>query len=253
MTPRPTPGTPPGLTDPDRRTGPPPPATSPSATARQLLGLDEVTGRSLARTTLDRTLERVGGPVGLASAAAPTVAFVVADAVAGLTPALVALSVTAAAACLVRLVRRESPAAAVAGLLVAAGCAAVAALTGEARGFFLPTTVLPVLFVLAHTGSLLAGRPLMGLVVNPLAGGPRTWRTHRPLRRLYTASTLVGVGLAGLNLAVRVAFYLADQPAALAVVQVVSSTVFALHFAVTLVLARRSAGAPAAAPAPAHP
>nr|WP_281373061.1 DUF3159 domain-containing protein [Kineococcus aurantiacus] len=186
---------------------------------------------------------------GLACAAAPTIAFVVTDAVAGLTPALIALLVTAVVACALRLARRESPGSAVAGLVVAAVCAGVAALTGEARGFFLPTMGLPVLFIAAYAGSLIARRPLMGLIVNPLSGGPRAWRTHRLLRRLYTVSTLVGLVLAGLTLSARVVLYLADQPAALAVVQVVSTTAFALHFAVTLVLARRGAGAPVKAAA----
>ncbi|MBB2903250.1 hypothetical protein FHR75_004092 [Kineococcus radiotolerans] len=231
-------------TGPGHRTEPQQPVASPSATTRRILGLDEAVEQSLTRTTVDGALQRVGGPVGLASAAAPTIAFVVADAAAGLVPALIALLVTAVAACVVRLVRRESPGAAAAGLLVAAVCAGVAAVTGQARGFFLPAMVVPVLFVLAYTASLLARRPLMGFVVNPLAGGPRTWRTHRPLRRLYTASTVVGLGLAGLTLAARVVFYLADQPAALAVVQVASTTSFALHFAATVVLARRSAGGP---------
>ncbi|MFD0481535.1 DUF3159 domain-containing protein [Kineococcus sp. GCM10028916] len=193
---------------------------------------------------MDGTLQRLGGPLGLACAAAPTIAFVIIEAVAGLTPALIGLTVTAMTACAIRLARRESPGAAVAGLVVAAVCAGVAAVTGEARDFFLPAMVVPVLFVLAYSGSLLARRPLMGLIVNPLSGGPRRWHTHRGLRRLYTASTLVGLGLAGLTLSARILLYLADQPAALAVVQVVSTTSFAVHFALTLVLARRSAGAP---------
>ncbi|WP_432512266.1 DUF3159 domain-containing protein [Kineococcus sp. SYSU DK001] len=232
-------------TGPGHPTGPRRPVASPSATTRRVLGLDEVAERSLTRTTVDGALQRVGGPVGLISAAAPTTAFVITEAAAGLGPALIALLVTAVAACVVRLARREPAGAAAAGLVVAAVCAGVASVTGQARDFFLPAMVVPVLFVLAYTGSLLARRPLMGLIVNPLSGGPRTWRTHRGLRRLYTASTLVGLGLAGLTLLARVLLYLADQPAALVVVQVVSTTSFALHFAATVVLARRSADAPA--------
>jgi hypothetical protein len=217
---------------------------SPSARTRRALGLPEPIEQSVARATAERTLERVGGPVGLASAVAPTIAFVVTDLAAGLAPALIALGATAVVACALRLARRESPAAAVAGLVVAAVCAVVAALVGEARAFFLPSMVLPVLFVVAYTVSLVARRPLMGLIVNPLSGAPRRWRSHAALRRLYTVSTLVGMVLAVVNLAARIVFYTADQPGALAVVQVAATSVFALHFAVTLVLARRYAGAP---------
>lgn len=214
---------------------------SASATARRVLGRPDPVPRSAARVAAARALERVGGPVGLAAATAPTVAFVTADAVRGLETAFVALGVTAVAACAVRLVRRESPGAAVAGLLVAGVCAVVAALAGEARAFFLPTMVVPAVFVLAHLVLLGAGRPLMGLMVNPLAGGPRHWRQHPALRRVYVVSSLVGLALAAANLLARVVFYLADQPAVLAAVQVGATTVFAAHFAVTLVVARRVA------------
>ncbi|WP_164983834.1 DUF3159 domain-containing protein [Cellulomonas endophytica] len=224
-------------------------ARSPSSRAREALGLPEPTGGSTARAAGRRALERVGGPVGLAAAAAPTVAFVVADAAAGLGPALLALGATAVAACTVRLARREPPGAAVAGLLVAAVCAAVAALVGEARAFFLPTMVLPVVFVAAYAVSFAVRRPLAGLMVHPFSGGPRDWGEHRELRRLYTASSVVGLALAATNLVVRVAAYRADEPAVLAAVQVGATTLFALHYAVTLVLARRAAGASPAAPA----
>jgi hypothetical protein len=219
---------------------------SPSASVRQILGLPDPAERSDARATADWAWERVGGPVGFVSAVTPTIAFVVTDLVAGLTPAFIALGVSAVIACLVRLVRRESPGSAIAGLLVAAICAAVAALAGEARAFFLPTMVLPVLFVVAYIISLASRRPLMGLMINPLSGAPRSWRTHQPLLRLYTLSTLIGMVMAAANLAARIVFYLADQLGTLAVVQVVATCAFALHFAVTLVLARRITGTPTA-------
>ena len=218
------------------------PLPSISGRTRDVLGIPEPVERSTVRATLDQALDRVGGPLGLATAVAPTIAFVAADSVAGLAPGVIALAVTALVACGVRLARRESPGAAVAGLVVAALCATVAALVGEARAFFLPTMVLPILFATAYAVSLAVRRPLMGLIVGPLSGGPRGWREHQSLRRLYTASTVVGMGLAGVNLAVRIVFYIADQPAALAVVQIAATSAFAAHFAVTLVLARRAAG-----------
>ncbi|SDU93745.1 Protein of unknown function [Microlunatus sagamiharensis] len=217
------------------------PAGGWSAVVREVLGRGEHVERGAVRVAADRALERVGGGVGLVAAAAPTVAFVATDAAAGLGPAFVALGATAVLACAVRLLRRESPGAALAGLVVAGLCAAVAALAGEARAFFLPTLVVPPLFVLAHLVSLVAGRPLMGLLVNPLAGGPRDWRRQRALRRTYLVSTLVALLLAAANLVVRVAFYRADEPAALAAVQVGANLTFALHFAVTFVVARRVA------------
>lgn len=226
---------------------------SASATARRVLALPDPVERSPVRAAMHRTLERVGGPVGLAAAAAPTVAFVAADAAAGLGIALVALGVTAVAACVLRLVRRESPGAALAGLVVAGVCAAVAALAGEARAFFLPTMVVPAIFVVVYIVTLAAGRPLMGVMINPLAGGPRRWRQHPALRRTYITSSLIGLLLAAVNLLARVVFYLADQPAVLAAIQVGATTLFAAHFAVTLVIARRVAGRSPTTPTPPLP
>lgn len=223
---------------------------SPSATARRVVGLPDPVEQPAARAAARRALERVGGPVGLAAATAPTLAFVTADAIAGLETAFVALGITAVTACAVRLARRESPGAAVAGLVVAGICAGVAALAGEARAFFLPTMVVPALFVLAYLISLAAGRPLMGLMVNPLSGGPRHWRQHPALRRTYVASSLVGLTLAAANLVTRIVFYLADQPTVLAAVQVGATAVFAAHFAVTVVIARRVAGRTHTSPTP---
>jgi hypothetical protein len=227
------------------------PQSGVSARARGVLGLPDPVEQSAVRAAASRTLERLGGPVGLAVAAAPTIAFVAADAAADLGTAFIALGVTAVLACAVRLVRRESPGAAVAGLVIAALCATVAALAGEARAFFLPTMILPAVFVLAYVISLVARRPLMGLLVNPLSGGPQNWRGHRALRRVYTVSSLIGLVLATVNLVVRVAFYIDDQPAVLAAIQIGVPALFAVHFAVTVVAARRVA-APAAS-APAHP
>jgi hypothetical protein len=154
--------------------------------------MPELAEPSAARAAARRTLERVGGPVGLVVATAPTVAFVAADAAAGLGVAFAALAVTAVAACGVRLARREPPGAAIAGLVVAAVCATVAAFAGEARAFFLPTMALPVVFVLAYVVSLMSGRPLTGFMVNRLAGGPRDWPRHPGLRLVYTVTSLVG-------------------------------------------------------------
>lgn len=228
---------------------------SASATVRRVLGLPDLVEVSAGRAAARRTLERVGGPVGLAVATAPTIAFVAADAAAGLGTALVALAVTAVVASGVRLARREPPGAAVAGLVVAAVCATVAALAGEARAFFLPGMVLPVVFVLAYVVSLVAGRPLTGFMVNRLAGGPRDWPGHASLRRVYTVTSVVGLAMATANLVVRVVFYVADAPGVLAAIQVVATSLFAVHFAVTLVVARRVAVATVAspgAPAPVH-
>jgi hypothetical protein len=103
-------------------------------------------------------LERSGGPIGIAVAAAPTVAFVVTDALGGLTWAFLALAGTASAAFGVRLARRESVRGALVGLAVAAACAVLAAVQIAAG---------PVFAALA-AATLLAARR----AVHPAAAGP---------------------------------------------------------------------------------
>ena len=183
--------------------------------------------------------------------AAPTVAFVVANSLGGLTWAFIALAGSAPAAFGVHLVRRESVRGAVLGLVLAAVCALVAAVAGEARAFFLVPTLLPAGWTLLFLGSVLVGRPLTGIALNRLAGGPRDWRHHAPLRRVYIATTLAAAGICFVNFALRVVLYLTEQLAALAAVEVAVVPVpFALA-AFTVAAARRAVRRSAAAGTPA--
>ncbi|WP_328305768.1 DUF3159 domain-containing protein [Actinomycetospora sp. NBC_00405] len=195
------------------------------------------------------SLARSGGVAGILVAAAPAVAFVVADALGGLTWAFVALAVAAPVVFGVRLARRESLRGALIGLAVAGVCAAVAAFSGEARAFFLLPTLIPAVLGVVFLASVLVRRPVTGMLLNRLAGGPADWQDHARLLRVYTLTTLAGVVLHVLNLALRGVAYLADQPAVLAALGVAAAPLFAALAAVTLVAARRAitAGTPTAA------
>jgi hypothetical protein len=196
--------------------------------------------RPTIATATRRALERSGGWTGVAIASAPTVAFVIANAIAGLTWAFIALAGAASVAFGVRLVRRESLRAALVGLLVAAGCALVAALTGEARGFFLVPTLLPAGWVLVFLGSVLVGRPLTGVGLNRLARGPRDWRRHAPLRRVYNISSLIAAGICFVNFILGGVLYLTDQLAAMAVQDITFIPVPFVLAAFTVAAARRA-------------
>ena len=67
---------------------------------------------------------------------------------------------------------------------------------------------------------MLVGRPLTGVALNRLAGGPRDWRHHAPLRRVYTVTSLVAAGICFVNFALGGVLYLDGQLAVLAVVEV---------------------------------
>jgi Protein of unknown function (DUF3159) len=182
--------------------------------------------------------------VELLLAAAPTVAFLVADAVAGsLAPALITAGVVAVAAAGWRLYRRERLRKALPGVLVVAVCAAVAAVTGQARGFFLVPTLVPFAVIAVCLGTLAAGRPLTGILLNRVAGGPSDWRRVPRLRRVHVLATLACVAVNVVNACVQVVFYRADDTLVLGAAHIATGPVFAAIVAVTVVGARRVAAA----------
>lgn len=184
--------------------------------------------------------------IGWLVAAAPGLTFVAVDALASLGPALWAAGAAVAAAFGYQLARRERPQPAVLGLLLAGVGAATAAATGEARGFFLLPALIPVVVIVVCVGSVLAGRPLTGLVLNRVPGGPPDWYVHPRLRRVHAVATLVCAAVNVVNATLQAVFYLADDPAVLAVTHAATAPVFAAIATVTVVRARRvSAGCPA--------
>ncbi|MFK8906884.1 DUF3159 domain-containing protein [Streptomyces sp. YS-3] len=175
---------------------------------------------------------------GLAVTAAPTLAFVAAYGANGLRTAFVAATVTGVLvlACGLR-ARRYLQHAAV-GALLAVTCAAVAVGTGQARGFFLLPMLLPAASSAACLLSVLAGRPLAGLVANRVVGGPQRWRSHPPLHRFYRWMT-VGIGLVCLaSLAAQAALYSRAEIAWLGVLHVVMAVLWPGITAATLAMSR---------------
>jgi hypothetical protein len=172
--------------------------------------------------------------------AAPTVAFVAANALGDLTAGLVTAAVTAVGAFAWRLYRRQSLRQAALGLVLVAACAAVAVVTGEARGFFLIPTLIPFAVILVCLATVLIGRPLTGLILNRVAGGPAHWRSVPRLRRIYTVSTLTCAAVNVVNGILQVTYYRDDQPLVLGVVHIATGPVFAVIVAITITFVRRA-------------
>jgi hypothetical protein len=207
----------------------------------------ELTRNSDATESADPTAHRTsaGGGwraklSGVLVTAAPTVAFLPANAVSSLDVGLIAAGVTAVAAFAWRLLRGEKLRQAVIGLLVVGVCAAVAALTGEARGFFLVPALVPFGVIAVCLGSILARRPLTGLILNKVSGGPADWRHLPRLRRVYTRSTWVCVAVNVVNAALQVIYYRGDEPVVLGLLHIATGPIFAAIVAVTIAFARRA-------------
>jgi hypothetical protein len=177
---------------------------------------------------------------GIVVTAAPTVAFVAANALGNLTAGLVTAAVTAIAAFGRRLHRRQSLRQAALGLVLVAACAAVAVGTGEARGFFLIPTLIPFAVILVCVATVLIGRPLTGLILNRVAGGPAHWRSVPRLRRIHTVSTLTCAAVNVVNGFLQVVYYRDDQPLVLGIVHIATGPVFAVIVAITIGCVRRA-------------
>jgi hypothetical protein len=179
--------------------------------------------------------------VDLALTAAPTAAFLTTNAIsAALPPALLAAGGVAVAVFGWRIYRRERLRKAFPGVLIVAICAAVAAATGQARGFFLVPTLIPFAVIALCVTTIAIGRPLTGLLLNRIAGGPGNWYGISRLRRVYFISTSTAVAINVVNAAVQVAFYRADEPVVLGAAHVATGPVFAGLVAGTIVFARRA-------------
>lgn len=187
-----------------------------------------------------QSLVKPGKLSGMVVAAAPTLVFVVVNALSSLNPALLAAGATAIAAFVYRLIRREPLRQAVIGLAIVAVCAAVAAFTGEARGFFLLPALIPFAVIVVCVGSVVARRPLTGLILNRVSGGPPRWYDVPKLRRVHSVATLVCAGVNVVNATLQAVFYLADDTFVLAATHIATGPVFATIVAVTIVYARRA-------------
>ncbi|WP_138734311.1 DUF3159 domain-containing protein [Modestobacter excelsi] len=121
--------------------------------------------------TFDRhlVLDQLGGWRGMVDASLPTIAFIVANGIGGLTVGIWAAVVAAVLVFLLRLVRKESIQQAISGLFAVAVAVVIAARTGEARDFFVLGIVRNAAIGVVLLGSLLVRWPLVGVVAEFLA------------------------------------------------------------------------------------
>jgi len=142
-------------------------------------------------------LERVGGVSGLVHAAVPTFAYVIVDAVAGLTAAVVVALAVSVGLVVLRRLRNEPIQPAVSGLLGVGLAAGIAYVTGSADDYFLPGIWISLLCAVACTVSVLLRRPVVGVIWNLLRGsGPDpNWRTDAAVVRAFDIATLAFVAL----------------------------------------------------------
>jgi len=135
-------------------------------------------------------LQQMGGVPGLIYASVPSVVFVAADAVTGLSTAT-ALAVGAGAGItLLRLLRKEPLQPAVSGLLGVGIGAFIAYQSGEAKDYFLVGIWGSLVLAVVLVASILVRRPLVGVIWGAMSGTGQGWRADRSARWGYDVATL---------------------------------------------------------------
>ncbi|TVX97192.1 DUF3159 domain-containing protein [Mycolicibacterium porcinum] len=142
-------------------------------------------------------LGRMGGVSGLVHAGLPTFAYVVANAIAGLNAAVVTSVGVSVGLIVLRLLRKQPIQPAISGLLGVVVAALIAYYTGSAEDYFLPGIWLSLAMAAVFSVSLLARRPLVGVIWNLLrsAGPDRSWRADRATLHAFDVATLAFVAL----------------------------------------------------------
>jgi hypothetical protein len=149
------------------------------------------------------------------------VAFVTVNALAGLdTAAIVALAMSGVVA-LYRAIRRHPLTNAIGGVLATGVAVFIALKTGSASGYFVPRALQNAALSFGFAVSVLAKRPLVGLIAAPLYHIPGGWHEDRRVRRPFAEASLVWAALFGLRATVYAVLIAAGKEGALAAAVVV--------------------------------
>lgn len=165
-------------------------------------------------------LESLGGWRGFIDAGLPALAFVMANAIGGLTPAMPPAQIAGALVFLVRLVRRENLQQAFSGLIGLGLCIFIARQTGEAKDFFVFGIIRSGVVALVLLLTVIFRRPLVGYVWNffsPVEGG---WRNDPRLVRVFGWLTAAWAGGFLLRFLAEGVLYLADSTAGLGAIRI---------------------------------
>lgn len=194
-------------------------------------------------------LEAMGGPLGMAESAIPSVVFIIAITV-GLELREAAISAVAVSVVLgiARLLRRQTIQFALAGVVGVGVSALIAYKTGEAKNFFVPSFFVNVAYGAVAFGSVVAKHPFVGHLVDGFGQGDGTWRQNPVKMRLYTRASLLWGGIFFLRLAVQLPIYFAgDSVVALGTVKLVMGyPLFGLGIWATWLMLRKHRAAEAA-------
>ena len=192
--------------------------------------------RSAATPTV---LDQMGGTKGFVYSTIPVIVFVAANAFLSL-PWTLAISLAAGLGLtILRLVRGEKVASAIGSLIGVAVAAAVVTFTGSPKDFFVIGIWASLVGFVVTAASLLARRPITGVIWNLVHGRTHPWREHRPVLRAHDLATLAAAVVFGARFVIQQWLYLADATGGLGVARIVMGTPLTVLAAVVVVWAFR--------------
>ncbi|MDL5154615.1 DUF3159 domain-containing protein [Actinomycetospora termitidis] len=197
------------------------------------------TDDTMAATKAPTVLEQMGGAKGFVYSTIPVLVFVAANTFLTL-PVTIAVSLAAGLALTVfRLVRGEKVAQAIGSVLGVAVAVAIVAFTGSPKDFFVIGIWASAAGFVVTAGSLLARRPVTGVVWNLLHGGKHPWRGDRAVLRAHDVATLAAAVVFGARFVVQQWLYLADATGGLGVARIAMGTPLTVLGALVVIWAFR--------------
>lgn len=209
---------------PPAQTPPIPPVTSPI----ERRASDATGGEPQAMREI--VLESLGGWRGFVDAALPSLAFIIANAIGGLNPAIWAGVIAGVVVFGARLIARQGLQQAISGLLGLAICIFIAKQSGEAKDFFVFGIIRSGVVALALLVTIVVRRPLAGYVWNFFSPIKDKWRENPALLRIFGWLTALWAGAFLVRFLVEGSLYLADSTSGLGAVRI------ALGYPLTFVL-----------------
>ncbi len=184
-------------------------------------------------------LGAMGGVRGLAESVLPGLLFLVVYTVTGLLlPSVAAPVVLSVVFLVVRIATHGPVMSSIVGLVLTGVSAVLALVTGRPENNFVPGFWINGAALVLLLVTILARRPLVGLVVGLLSDDAR-WREDPAKRRVAYASTWLWVGLFVVRLAVELPLYFASWTTALATARLVTGVpLYAAMLWITWLLVR---------------
>ncbi|KRF31237.1 DUF3159 domain-containing protein [Yonghaparkia sp. Soil809] len=173
------------------------------------------------RPTAHALWAAVGGVRGLLESLLPGFLFLIVFTITGeVAPSVLIPAAVAVLFVVVRAVTRSPILPAVVGLVGIALSAGLALITGRAEENFVLGFVINAVWLVALLVSLVARRPLVGVIAGLLTGD-HDWRGDPAKRAVLTVTTWLWVGMFALRLGVQVPLYMSSQAAALAATKLI--------------------------------